>query len=309
MIEVDGLSKRYDQRLAVDGISFRAREGEVFGLLGPNGAGKSTTIACLSGLVEPDVGRIRLAGVDLAQSPRAAKSALGVVPQELALYEDLSARINLMYWAQLYGLSKRAAKLRVAEVLEQVDLADRADEPCKRFSGGMKRRLNFACGIVHAPKVLLLDEPTVGVDPQSRERLLEMVRDQAEQGTCVLYTTHYMEEAERLCDTLAIIDHGQIIAAGSLYEMRDQVGERDVLVLEGEFPQRDYAALFPSDLAVELSYTGARQLRLLLSDAPRKLSQLYACLQREGAEIRETSMTRPGLESLFIKLTGKGLRE
>ena len=209
MIEIEGLHKHYGDLVAVSDVSFTAEEGKIFGLLGPNGAGKSTTIGCISGLLEPTSGRVRVLGHDVILERRAAREQLGVVPQELALYEDLSATENLNYWGSAYGLRGAALKDRIREVLAATGLLDRATEPVKQFSGGMKRRLNLACGIVHRPKVLLLDEPTAGVDPQSRVRLLELVREQVATGTCVLYTTHYMEEAEELCDVLAIIDQGR----------------------------------------------------------------------------------------------------
>ena len=228
MITVSQLGKRYGDLVAVDDVSLTANAGEVFGLLGPNGAGKSTTIGCISGLLTPTSGRITVLGHDVVTDGHAARRQLGVVPQELALYEDLSARENLAYWGAAYGMRGDALKRRVLEVLERIGLADRAQEPVKRFSGGMKRRLNFGCGVVHQPKVLLLDEPTVGVDPQSRVRLLELVREEVATGTCVLYTTHYMEEAQDLCHRLAIIDHGKLLAMGTLDELRALIGERDL---------------------------------------------------------------------------------
>jgi len=309
MIEVEDLRKRYGELKALDGVSFTAEPGEIFGLLGPNGAGKSTTINAICGLVVPTSGRIRVAGHDVAREPLAAKAALGVVPQELALYEALSARANLMFWARLFGLDARGAKERVEDVLIGVGLADRADEPCGRFSGGMKRRLNFACAIVHQPRALLLDEPTVGVDAHSRDHLLGLVRQQAERGACVLYTTHYMEEAEHLCDRLAIIDHGRIIAVGTVAELTAQVGERDVLTLDGVFPEADWTRLLAGNLAVEVAHAGRDQLRLVTAGASTKLPALFDKLTAAGAEIRETALARPSLESLFIQLTGKGLRE
>src|SRR6476659_10533579 len=235
MIAVSQLGKRYGDLVAVDGVTFTAEPGRIFGLLGPNGAGKSTTIGCISGLLTPTSGRVTVLGHDVVTDRIAARRQLGIVPQELALYEDLSARENLAYWGAAYGMSGDALKRRVLEVLERLGLGDRAKEPVKRFSGGMKRRLNFGCGIVHSPKVLLLDEPTVGVDPQSRVRLLELVRAQAQAGTCVLYTTPYMEEAESLCSRLAIVDHGKVIAAGTLAELRSLLADHDLLKLTGIF--------------------------------------------------------------------------
>jgi len=309
VIQVDGLQKKYGDLTAVDGVSFVAEPGKIFGLLGPNGAGKTTTIGCISGLLTPTAGRIRVLGHDVAVDGNAAKQILGVVPQELALYEDLSATENLSFWAGAYGLRGGRMREQVREVLTAIGLLDRAGEPIRRFSGGMKRRLNFGCGIVHRPKVLLLDEPTVGVDPQSRIRLLELVHEQVRQGTTVLYTTHYMEEAEDLCDQLAIVDHGRIIAQGTLVELRAMVAERDVLELRGKFdPASCRTALAKID-GVDTAQAEEGLLRLTIYGATRKLPELFAAVTATGAEIRETTLTQPSLESLFIKLTGKRLRE
>src|SRR5580658_5339741 len=235
MIEVQQLRKQYGDVTAVKDVTFTAHSGEIFGLLGPNGAGKTTTIGCISSLLTPTAGHIRVMGHDVVRDGVAARRSIGVVPQEIALYDDLSARENLSYWGGAQGLRGARLRDRINDVLDVTGLLDRAKEPIKQFSGGMKRRLNFACGIVHEPKVLLLDEPTVGVDPQSRVRLLELVRNEAKSGACVLYTTHYMEEAETLCDRLAIMDHGKIIAAGTLADLRSMLAERDLLRLTGVF--------------------------------------------------------------------------
>ena len=309
MIEVEQLRKSYGELVAVDGVSFTARPGEIFGLLGPNGAGKTTTIGCISGLLEPTSGRVRVMGNDVVREGTAARQALGVVPQEIALYEELSAIENLKYWGGAQGLRNPLLGERIQKVLELTGLGDRAREPVKRFSGGMKRRLNFACGIVHQPRVLLLDEPTVGVDPQSRMRLLELVRAEAQSGTCVLYTTHYMEEAETLCDRLAVVDHGKVIAAGTLAELRSMLEERDLLRLSGVFrPDAARAAVAPID-RIEVLQAEETVLVLSLVDASRKLPAIFAALEAAGCEVRGTTLTQPSLESLFIKLTGKELRE
>ena len=313
MIEVEGLRKTYGDFVAVDGIDFRANSGQIFGLLGPNGAGKSTTISCISGLLKPTAGHVRVLGHDVVSEPVPARTALGVVPQELALYEDLPAADNLRFWGAAYGLSGQALDERVGHVLGYIGLGDRARDLPSKFSGGMKRRLNFGCGIVHAPKVLLLDEPTVGVDPQSRERLFEMVEEQRDAGACVLYTTHYMEEAERLCDELAIIDHGKLIAGGSLDELRRSVGERDVLKLTGHFPE-GAAAAAASELRaqgmadLELLHEEEDSITLVLSGGSAHLPTIFSVLAGRGAVISETSLRQPSLETLFIKLTGTELR-
>ena len=308
MIEIQGLRKEFGDLVAVDDVSFAAQPGEVFGLLGPNGAGKSTTIGCLSGLIPPTTGVLKVQGHDVVGNPREARRALGVVPQELALYEDLSATENVSYWGGAYGLRGERLKKRVAEVLEWTGLSSRAREPVERFSGGMKRRLNFAAGIVHEPQVLLLDEPTVGVDPQSRVRLLEMVRELAAVGACVLYTTHYMEEAESLCDRLAIIDHGKLIAMGTLAELRGRTGGQDLLRLTGHFPAPVGAALGALG-DVELVSSDEEHLILSVAGGTRRLPELFAAVDGNGGDVRETTMTQPSLESLFIQMTGKELRE
>jgi ABC-2 type transport system ATP-binding protein len=309
VIEVQNLQKRYGELQAVKDVSFTAAPGKIFGLLGPNGAGKSTTIGCISGLLQPSAGKVKVLGHDVVLEPQAARARLGVVPQELALYEELSATENLRYWGSAYGLRGAELRQRVQETLASIGLLDRAIESVKQFSGGMKRRLNLGCGIVHRPRVLLLDEPTVGVDPQSRVRLLELVREQVAGGTCVLYTTHYMEEAESLCDELAIVDHGLIIATGSLVELRKMVGESDVLRCTGKFNPEKTRAELGRLAGVEIIQADADCLRIATSEASRKLPELFAAMAASGAEIRETTLTPPSLESLFIKLTGKQLRE
>ncbi len=309
MIEVEALHKRYDDLKAVDDVSFTVKPGEVFGLLGPNGAGKSTTIGCISGLIEPTSGRVRVLGHDVIVERRAARESLGIVPQELALYEDLSAKENLVYWGSAYGLRGATLENRISEVLAVTGLLDRAKEPVKRFSGGMKRRLNLACGLVHTPKVLLLDEPTVGVDPQSRVRLLEMVQEQADGGTCVLYTTHYMEEAENVCDRLAIMDHGRVIAAGTLAELRAMSGEQDIVRLVGRFDPDAVERELGERVGFEVVHADDASLRLAMTNASGKLPELFAALAATEPEIRETTLTQPSLETLFMKLTGKELRE
>jgi ABC-2 type transport system ATP-binding protein len=309
VIEVEGLQKKYGDLLAVDDVNFIARPGEIFGLLGPNGAGKTTTISCISGLLTPGSGRIRVLGHDVVRDGFAAKQILGVVPQELALYDDLSATENLAFWAGAYGLRGRKMREQVQEVLAAIGLLDRAKDSVRCFSGGMKRRLNFGCGIVHRPRVLLLDEPTVGVDPQSRVRLLDLVREQVRQGTTVLYTTHYLEEAEDLCNQLAIVDHGRIIAQGTLVELRAMVAERDVLELHGKFDPAGCRMALEKIEGMEVVLVDDRSLRLAIHGATRRLPEIFAAVTATGAEIRDTTLTQPSLESLFIKLTGKRLRE
>lgn len=310
MLKVRSLSKQYGESIAVDDISFTAERGRIFGLLGPNGAGKSTTINCISGLMPPTSGNVSVAGHDIVKEGRKAKAALGVVPQELALYEDLPAIENLNYWGKAYGLRGSELKSRVSDVLGYIGLADRAKDLPKTFSGGMKRRLNFGCGIVHKPKVLLLDEPTVGVDPQSRQRLFDMVEAERDAGACVLYTTHYMEEAERLCDSLAIIDHGKIIAEGTVAELKAQLGARDVLQLNGTFPDGSGAAVASRDITdLEIMTDDDAVLTMTLPAASQHLPAIFDAIKSNGGTVTETSLRSPNLETLFLLLTGKELRE
>jgi len=314
VLEVQGLIKHYGDFVAADDISFSAVGGQVFGLLGPNGAGKSTTINCISGLLRPTSGSISVDGHDVIADARAAKARLGVVPQEIAIYEDLPAAENLRYWGQAYGLRGSELDERVTEVLDHIGLADRARDMPQTFSGGMKRRLNFGCGIVHRPRVILLDEPTAGVDPQSRGRLFEMVSEERDNGACVLYTTHYMEEAERLCDSLAIIDHGKLIAQGTVDELRDQLGALDVLQLAGSFPDAETRRAIESlaaDGIDDLSIVAQDEanVTMTLSQASHHLPVIFAAITGAGGSVQETSLRSPNLETLFLLLTGKELRE
>ena len=311
MLVVEHLVKQYGELTAVDDVSFEAQAGKVFGLLGPNGAGKSTTINCISGLLTPTAGRVAVSGHDVIKDGKAARQALGVVPQELALYEDLPAIENLRYWGKAYGLRGNALEERVATVLEHIGLADRAKDLPKAFSGGMKRRLNFGCGVVHRPRLLLLDEPTVGVDPQSRARLFELVEAERAAGACVLYTTHYMEEAERLCDTLAIIDHGKIIAQGTVAELKAQLGARDALELSGQFPDSAVREALEATGIPDLEILNQSEdsLLLTLSSGSRYLPEIFAAITGTGGSVSQTSLRSPNLETLFLLLTGKELRE
>ena len=307
MIEVRDLQKSYGDLVAVDRVSFSARPGTVFGLLGPNGAGKSTTISCLSGLLKPTAGSIKVGGFDMTSEAVKAKATLGIVPQELAIYEDLSAKDNLAYWGAAYGLKGAGLKQRVDHILNRIGLTDRANDLPKEYSGGMKRRLNFGCGLVHEPKILLLDEPTVGVDPQSRGRLFDLVKEEKAKGTCVLYTTHYMEEAEKLCDELAIIDHGKIIAAGTLKELRAEFGGNDIIQLTGSFDLALVEKVI-AELNADALSLNTEVVMIAIKDGARNLPAVLQGISATGADIHDTRLSEPNLESLFLKLTGKELR-
>ncbi len=303
MIKIEGLTKAYGQFMAADAINFTVNAGEIFGLLGPNGAGKSTTINCISGLLKPTEGEVSINGFSVLSQAIDAKSSLGLVPQDLALYEDLSAQENLNFWGQAYGLSGEKLNQRIQTVLQQVGLESRSKDIVNTYSGGMKRRLNFACAILHEPKALLLDEPTVGVDPQSREHLLAAVEALKAQGTAVLYTTHYMEEAERLCDRLAIIDHGKIIATGTVDELRSQMGEKDLITLQGDFAAVDQSVIADYELIEWQAHT----VRFMAENAASQLSEILS--RFKSGQIKQTAVQQANLESLFIKLTGRELRD
>ena len=308
MIRISHLNKRFGEVKALRGISFHVDAGEIYGLLGPNGAGKTTTIEVLCGLVIPDSGEAHLNGVDVIRSPVEARRHLGVVPQEVTLYKELSARDNLGFFGQLYGLRGRELKARVHDVLTRMSLADRSREPVERFSGGMLRRLNIAAGILHRPKVLLLDEPTVGLDPQTRAAILDLIRSIAREGTAVVYTTHYMDEAEKLCDRIAIIDHGAILAEGTLPQLKQAAGEREIVALRGTF--RPDAG--PPDLGslpgVEIIKMTEEEILFSLANAERQVSSILEKIGSVG-EVREVAIRQPSLENLFIKLTGRELRD
>ncbi len=308
MITVQGLSKNFGQLRAVDRVSFEVSEGQLFGFLGPNGAGKTTTISMVCGLLKPDEGTVRIGDYDLWQDPRRTKRLLGLVPQELALYEELSARENLVFWGGLYGLGHAELSQRSGELLDRVGLADRSREPVSRYSGGMKRRLNLAIGLVHRPKALLLDEPTVGIDPQARNNILDIIRDIARQGTTIIFTTHHLEEAEKLCDRIAIMDHGKVLQTGSVAELAKVAGGRDVITIRGSFTGRQVQQALEGDPVAFLNAADG-QATLHLEKPDYNLATLINRLGRGGVEVADLSVQKPTLESVFLKLTGRELRD
>lgn len=295
--------------MAVDGVSFSISAGETYGLLGPNGAGKTTTIAMIAGLLTIDEGDVTVAGHRSGPAAVEAKAQIGLVPQDIALYPDLSARENLRFFGRLQGIPKHELKDRIAEVLEVVGLSDRADERVEAYSGGMKRRCNIAAGLLHEPKVLILDEPTVGVDPQSRNAILESIEQLGGSGLSVLYTTHYMEEAERLCDRVGIIDQGKLIAEGTRRELVEQIGEHAHLRLSAT---GDLAELASScrqiEGVAEVSIT-PQGIDLTVEDTRRALAPIVEAADALGISIGAIDVTEPDLESVFLHLTGKALRD
>jgi ABC-2 type transport system ATP-binding protein len=305
------LKKSYGDFEAVKGISFSVLQGEIFSLLGPNGAGKTTTISMLSCLIEPTAGEASIKGHTIPQEAMAVKQVIGVVPQEIALYNQLTARQNLSFWGQMYGMSGQALKTRIAEVLEQVELADRADERVETYSGGMKRRINIGVGLLHKPDLLFMDEPTVGIDPQSRRRILDTVKDLRRQGMTILYTTHYMEEAEELSDRVAIIDNGLLIALGTQRELTHMVGEQETLrlhLLDGHDPAKLAASFGRLDM-VSNAAAADGEIILTVPEAAEALPAAMSLANEAGVRIRSIDIEEPNLEAVFLHLTGRALRD
>jgi ABC-2 type transport system ATP-binding protein len=305
----EGLRRRFGDLVAVDDVGFHIDAGETYGLLGPNGAGKTTTISMIVGLLERDQGDITVAGQAMTTRSVRAKAAIGYVPQDLAIYPDLSGQENLVFFARLYGMSGARAKARTAEVLDVIGLADRAGDQSKDYSGGMKRRLNIGIALLHEPMLLILDEPTVGVDPQSRNAILDNVRSLSAAGTAVLYTTHYMEEAEHMCDRVGIIDHGKLIAEGTPRELVGAVGERDHVSLGagGDLPgaARALAALS----GVHEATATADGIALAVDDARSLLPGILEHALMAGVTVKTVEVTEPDLEAVFLHLTGRALRD
>ncbi|HXF86421.1 MAG TPA: ATP-binding cassette domain-containing protein [Anaerolineales bacterium] len=311
ILEVRNLVKNYGNFTAVKGISFDIKEGEIFSLLGPNGAGKTTTISMLSTLYTPTSGDATIAGYSITKDPMAVKQVIGVVPQEIALYEDLTARENLIFWGQMYGLSGRSLHCRVDEVLEQIGLADKAKNRVKTYSGGMKRRVNIGVGLLHKPRLLFMDEPTVGIDPQSRRAILDTVKDLNKQGMTVLYTTHYMEEAQELSDRVGIIDHGELIALGTQDELTRQVGQTDTLVLHiGENEDADALAASLKGIKDVLEANATdHEVSIITPQAENILAAVVGKANERGIKIHSIDIREPNLEAVFLHLTGRALRD
>ncbi len=309
MIRVEQLTKHYGKVRAVDGVSFEVRTGEIYGLLGPNGAGKTTTLSLLTGLLDPDGGRILFDGVELSSAPRRIRQRLGVVPQETALYDQLTARQNLRFWAGLYGLSGRHLERQVARTLDRLGLTERADTPVRGYSGGMKRRLNLGLGLVHEPRVLLLDEPTVGIDPQARVKILDLVRETADAGATVLYTTHYLEEAERLCERIGIMDHGKLLAEGTLEELKTMVGEEETIVIRGSFDVEQAVDRLTHEEGVSLLSSEQGRMALSVAGGGRRAVDLLSRVLDGRLAVDGVSIEPPSLNGLFLKLTGRDLRD
>jgi len=307
MISVSNLSKKYDSQQALNGINFEIKEGEFFGLLGPNGAGKTTTISIMSAILEPSGGVVKIDGLDVASKSAECKRRIGVVPQEIALYNELSAYQNLLFWGSLYDVPKPELKKRIEKILKLFGLWDRKDDKVKTYSGGMKRRINIASALLHQPKVLFMDEPTVGIDPQSRNLIYEVIEKLHKDGMTIVYTTHYMEEAERFCDRIAIIDNGQIIAQGSLNELKNSVAIKETIVIT--------FSNLTDELLKQISAKNndvkrvEDSLQFFSLNAKNDLSKIILECNEIGLEILQIDIQKVNLETIFLNLTGKQLRD
>lgn len=307
-IETQHLVKSFGELHAVDDVSFTVKEGEIFSLLGPNGAGKSTTISMVSGLLSPTKGDALVFGHSIRKAPTKAQELLGIVPQELAIYEDLTAKQNLMFWGRMFGLRGDTLKTRVKEVLELIELTDRQNQNAGKYSGGMKRRLNIGIALLHRPKLIILDEPTVGIDPQSRRKILDGVKQFRDQGTTVLYTTHYMEEAAELSDRIGIIDHGKIIALGTQDDLSKLVGEKERIMLTISEPD-SMAEVFMKLPDVDAVERLDGHSLITTDNADDLLPKLFELAQENHAHISSVELQEVTLETVFLHLTGRALRE
>ena len=307
-LRVEGISRAFNDIKAVDAVSFEVRPGEIYGLLGPNGAGKTTSISMICGLLEPDAGRVMVNGFNVWVDPKDAQRQMGVVPQEIAIYEELTGRENLIFWGRLAGVPEAEIKSRAEEMLEQLTLSDRAKDLVKHYSGGMKRRINIGCALMHNPKLLLLDEPTVGIDPQARNNILEFVRSLSAHDTAILYTTHYLEEAESLCHRIGIIDQGKLLAEGTLPELQGRLGSQQVFVIEGKLGDASVDALPEFRMRFKIVQQTEQQWIVAPLEERHPSEQLKTLLDLP-LQIDNVTLKKPNLNDVFLQLTGRGLRE
>lgn len=308
MLRIEHLSKTFDTIKAVDDITLEVQKGEIFGLLGPNGAGKTTAISMIAGLLKPDSGKIVVDSMDLESNLRNIKKIMGVVPQDMAFYEELSAKENLLFWGKLQGVKGKILDERIDSYLKATRLLGRERDLLKKYSGGMKRRINLIIGLIHQPKLLLLDEPTIGIDIQTRLNIYSLIKEASSLGTTILYTTHNLQEAEELCHRIAIMDHGKILAVGTLEELIQIVGEKDIIIVKGKFSVdqgRNITALFKDAIVLSLE-----EGKIMLSlEASKKMPLLLEEFFKQDIGIDDVAIKQPNLESVFLKLTGRELRE
>jgi ABC-2 type transport system ATP-binding protein len=310
MLSITEVKKSFGDHHVVRGVSFDVQKGEAFGLLGPNGAGKSTTISMICGLIPYDEGDIKVDGLSVKKKPMKIREKIGVVPQDIALYPTMSALDNLVFWGKMYGLTGKEVKKRAFEVLEIVGLVDRAKDKIETFSGGMKRRINIGAALMHQPELLIMDEPTVGIDPQSRNHILETVKSLNEQGMTIIYTSHYMEEVEFLCKRIAIIDYGKLIAIGEKNELCNRLAGGTILQLVVDNASVDFLVQLRTIPGVEnVNVEQDGKIELLLVDKKNVLAEIIALASTFNLAIVSMNIQEPNLESLFLQLTGRTLRD
>ncbi|MDP5273303.1 ABC transporter ATP-binding protein [Chengkuizengella axinellae] len=308
-IQCENVVKRYDDLISVDHLSLSINKYEIFGLLGPNGAGKSTAIKMICGLLKADQGQIFVGGVSVKTNSIEVKKSLGLVPQEIAIYENLSARENVKFFGKLYGLRGEELNSKVDLALEFVGLTERKNEKPIKFSGGMKRRLNIACAIVHQPKLIIMDEPTVGIDPQSRNHILESVRKLNEMGSTIIYTSHYMEEIESICTKVGIIDSGRLIALGTVEELIDQNKMEDKITLIVDFVPNEMVFELEIHPKIKNVSVNDQTIQVYLNSSETYLQDILFILSKHDVKVHTLKREDPNLESLFLSLTGRSLRD
>ncbi len=307
MIQVNNLSKSFEDIQAVKDISFSIKKGEIFGLLGPNGAGKSTTINMMSTILKSDEGEIHINGNDIKQSPNICKKLIGVVPQEISLYDDFSAFDNLKFWGNLYKVPTKELKQKITDILELIGLSDRKDDLIKTYSGGMKRRINIAAALLHKPEILFMDEPTVGVDPQSRNKIFEVIETLNKQGITIIYTTHYMEEVERLCNRIAIMDAGRIIAQGTQSELQQQSNVKEAIEISFQSISDTQIEQLQDQLQLKINQN---EHKIIIGcDVNKDLSSIITACNNNNLKIEDIELKKVNLEAIFLSLTGKQLRD
>jgi len=310
MLQVNDLHKKFKMTTAVNGVNLYLDQGESVGLLGPNGAGKSTTISMISTLLTPTSGDIRFKGTDVFKQPDAIRPVLGVVPQEIALYEELTAYENMKFFGQTYGLSGKKLTIKIDEILELVGLTDRKKERIKNYSGGMKRRINMAVSLMHEPELLIMDEPTVGIDPQSRSHILEMVRElNRKKGMSILYTSHYMEEVEKLCDRVYIMDHGQIIASGTKEELKSILSSEDTILIEAHQKSDQFINQLNENESIQQVVEVDQGYKVIVSKGEDLFADIFEIANASQVRVKGVHVQTPTLEDVFLHLTGRKLRD
>lgn len=307
ILDIRHITKSYGEIMALNNLSFALKKGEIMGLLGPNGAGKTTLISILSGTVKDFTGAVTFKGKDLFTN-RLLKNHMGIVPQDMAFYEELNAMDNLLFWGGLYDIPRAEIKKRAHELLDMVELSARSKEPIKNFSGGMKRRLNIAIGLIHQPELLLLDEPTVGIDVQAKVNILEIIKTVGQKGTSVIFTTHQLAEVEETCSRIAIMDKGAILADGSLDELIKIVGEKEIVEVEGEFSAADISEILKGTKAAEILSVSDNRVSLAF-DNTDKIPSVMERLFKHNIRVSDLKIKSPNLEAVFLKLTGRSLRD